>query len=142
MLQVPTLRGLRELSPVESGGPRSAKAPAARSWDDRHRTAFLLLLVSLCCFAAAAYATWQLPPPVALFKKKDIDNWFETNSSEIVLAMGNELQKGLHIGFNPIEMEQSRRRILLWVVGIATCASGLASIAAMAVMRKGPRQTA
>jgi hypothetical protein len=132
-LDVPTLRGLRALAgsePVQ----RAAGTRPPRVWNNWHRVALLLILISACSFAAGGYMAVTLPPAAVLPTPDEIGEWFETSSHVDVRKAFEDLKKGLPtapIAPDPIE---ERRKWMLWGITIALAIGALGLAAAPIVL--------
>ena len=135
-LDVPSMRGLRSLEPAD--GSRDAKG--TDGWSDRHRGAFLLVLAAIAGLVAAGYLAWQLKPPPADEREtpEAFESAWKTASPGQVVEVFDELKKGLRLA--PADpSEETKRRTLLWGIGIALIGSTLALVAAGLVLKGGRR---
>jgi hypothetical protein len=129
-LEVPTLRGLRELHPADVQA-----AARARAWGDRHRVAFVLIALSLGACAVAGYLWIAIPPSPEPQQLIDVD---ENTPIGTVYAVYQDLQRGLDVeppGLNYLERALSERReMMLWGARIALALAGCGTIAAVVVL--------
>ncbi len=135
-LEVPTLRGLRQLEQAE----RPAKA-SRRAWGARHRAAFVLVALSLAAAAAAGYLALNLPPEPAGSALVQID---VNTPIALAVAVSEELKTGLHAGPSMISEEDRiaarHRDLMLWGVKIALALAGCGLVVAGAVLLSGGRK--
>jgi hypothetical protein len=140
-LVVPSMRELRTL-------PRAADAAAVKSrrdipWEDRHRVAFLLILLAFGALASAGYLALQLPTPEPQVTPQDVDEWVRTGTPDDALGMFEDLKKGLQPEPDQSADLASSRKKLLWGVGIALAGCVLALVgAAVAVRWSAPKSVA
>jgi hypothetical protein len=128
-LEVPTLRGLSALERVGTPG-----AAPNKSWNNRHRVAFLLAIAALVGVLTAGYLTIDLPAPLPEFEMVEVD---EMTPFSNVMAVYEELKKGIEGAVPPITAEmramEREREMKLWGIRVALTAAGCAAIAALAV---------
>ena len=136
-LPVPSMRELRSLPPAndEPGGKRRK----AIAWEDRHRVAFLLVLVAIAALSAAGYLALQLPPLEQPVTTQNIDEWVRTGTPDEAMGMLEDLKKGLQPA--PPESAQAARsrKMLLWGIGFVLSACIAALVGAAIALR--PRAT-
>ena len=134
-LQVPTMRGLRELEPLE---PRSAAAGRAVTWDDQHRVAFLLALGALTCLGVAIYLWTLLPAPVVQPTSDEFNVAIDAASTGELFMIHGELANN-RIG-NPtnVDAELKTRQMLLWGIGIVLALGGAAAGCSAIVLLNRP----
>jgi hypothetical protein len=113
---VPTLRGLRDLERVEPDA--HARRAAGRVWEDRHRVAFLLLLLAVGALVTVGYLAMRLPRAPVFVSAGDAEAELRDGSVEKVMGLYEQLKQGLTAG-PPIESTEETRRLLLWCMGIA-----------------------
>lgn len=132
-LEVPTLRGMAALERVGTPGAASPK-----SWNNRHRVAFLLAIAALVGVLAAGYLAIDLPAPLPEFEMVEVD---EMTPFTNVLAVYDELKKGIEGAVPPISAEmralEREREMKLWGIRVALTAAGCAAVAAAAVQLSG-----
>jgi hypothetical protein len=116
-LEVPTLRGLRELARVEPDAA-TARRTASVAWEDRHRVAFLLLLVALGTVAVVGYLALRLPAAQEYLSAEVFENKLREADVQQALSVYEELKKGLPAGSAEASTENTRR-MMLWGMGIA-----------------------
>ena len=136
-LHVPNMRELRTLPPAAEEA--TAKPRRDVAWEDRHRVAFVLVLVAIGALAGAGYLALQLPtsePPVTA---QDIDEWVRTGTPDDAIGLFEDLKKGLQPVTDESADIERARRMLLWGVGIALtgCILALAG-AAVAIRPRSP----
>ena len=132
-LEVPTLRGLRQLAPaVESHGRR------ARSWSDRQRVTFVLLVVGLAAGAVAGYMALNLPPRPEAQQIEEAQPIDGATPAGQVYSKFNELEQGIRPSVNVISPEGKqaleKRGLMNWGIRIALILAGGALVAAAANM--------
>lgn len=137
-LTVPTLRGLRELEVDE--GPTKARDRSQRTWDNRHRAAFVLIVAALGCFLAAGYFLLQVPVLNEVASDEVVANWLDTGTPADVLAIYNDLKKGLPATEIDMEVLESIRSFFLWCASIAAAAGLAGLIAAGLILRRRPQK--
>jgi len=129
-LEVPTLRGLRELE--------QADVPVARrrrAWGDRHRVVFVLIAASLGACAVAGYLWIALPPKLEPRQLIVID---ESTPIGAVYSVYQDLQRGLDVEPPGLSYEDralgQRRESMLWGIRIALAFAGCGLIAAVVAL--------
>ena len=105
--------------------PLAADEAAAKSrrdvpWEDRHRVAFLLVLLAIGALASAGYLALKLPTPERQVTPQDVDEWVRTGTPDDALGMFEDLKKGLQPEPDESAAVASSRKMLLWGVGIAS----------------------
>jgi len=115
-IEVPTLRGLRDLERVEPDA--QARRASGRAWEDRHRVAFLLLLVVVGALATAGYLAMQLSKAPVFVSAGDVEAELRDGRVEQVMGVYEQLKQGLTAG-PTLESTEDKRRLLLWGMGIA-----------------------
>ncbi len=134
-LEVPTLRGLRELESA------AGTTPARRVWGDRQRVVFALAVASLVAFAVGGYFSWRLPPGREPPPTIELD---ENSPIGLVVAVYDDLQRGLVVDVPAptlFEREQAERRtMLLWGMRIALGLGGIGLAAMVIVLLSGKWQ--
>jgi hypothetical protein len=138
-LQVPSLRDLRALANVETSGGTPTRTHRLRTWDDRHRLAFLLCLAALCGLAISAYWALRLPELVTRATPRQIEEWFQQSPPSEIFKMYEDLQRGLQ-PTQVVIAGQAERNSMLWGIRIALAISALGLITAVAVLRNGHAQ--
>ena len=136
-LPVPSMRELRSLPPAaddQAGKPRTAVA-----WEDRHRVAFLLVLVAIAALMAAGYLAAQLPRPERQVTAQEVDEWVRTSTPDQAIGMLEDLKKGLQPDAGESAEVASSRKMLLWGIGMALSACIVALVGAAIALR--PRAT-
>jgi hypothetical protein len=133
-LHVPTLRGLRDLPTVSQAG-----AKTARAWEDRHRVAFLLLLVSLVCLGVAVYLRVVMPAAPAPPQPEEIA-WAVNNATpgQLFGFSANMIEHGL--GPPPDVQVYNTRRIMYWGIGLVVALAATAQFGALAVVFRRRRR--
>jgi len=134
-LEVPTLRGLRELVPAESDSTRAGSA-----WENRHRSAFVCVLVAIASLGLAGYLTLRLPPPPVIVSAADIEDTLHNGSVEATMAIYQKLREGLAVN-SPAGATQDLRALQLWGIGIAAAVAVVALIAAAVALGRGRATT-
>jgi hypothetical protein len=114
-LHVPTMRGLRELEPLERS---TAAASRAGNWDDQHRVAFLLALGALTCLGVAIYLWTLLPTPLVQPTTENFNVAIDSASTDELFMIHRELVNGRLGGSNPMDNLLKTRQMLLWGIGI------------------------
>ncbi len=135
-LEVPTLRGLREL-PL-SDAPAGAKRVS--TWENRQRAIYLLTLISLAALLLGGYLWTQLPVIRPQATPDQIKNAFAAGKPDQVYDLFQELQKGLG---NPALADAEDQRDVMAIgvkvaLGIGIC--GL--IAAIVMTLRGCKPAA
>lgn len=122
-LEVPTLRGLRDLERVEPDA--ATLREAGRTWEDRHRVAFVLVVIAVAALGTAGYLAARLPAkPVFISAdnaeeaQREAEEKLRNSSGKQVLDLYEELKRGLSAG-PPIESTEETRQLMLWCMGIA-----------------------
>ena len=132
-LDVPTLRGLREL---ETAG--SPTVSARRAWGNRQRVVFLLAVASLVAFAVAGFLALRIPPKIEPPPAIEIN---QESPMTQVFAAYDELKRGLGVAppaLNLYERQAAQRReMLMWGVRIALALGGIGAVATVAVLLSG-----
>jgi hypothetical protein len=129
-LQVPTMRGLRELEPLE---PHSAAAGRAVTWDDQHRVAFLLALGALTCLGVAIYLWTLLPAPVVQLTSDEFNVAIDAASTDELFMIHRELVNERVNAPSRTDDTLKNRQMLLWGIGIVL-ALGLAAAGCSAIV--------
>ena len=117
-LEVPTLRGLRDLAQSDLARGDSAARPT-RSWNNRHRVTFVCFVLGLIAFAIGGYLTLNLPDVARPATDQEISQIFEKGSTEEVIATFAELKKGIDFVSPDESMVQKymeKRNSLVWVI--------------------------
>jgi hypothetical protein len=138
-LQVPSLRDLRALENLETSGGAPTHSQRLRTWDNRHRLAFVLCLGALCGLAISAYWALRLPELVTRATPRQVEEWFQRSPPSEIFTLYEELQKGLQ----PTQVAivgQAERASMLWGIRIALALSVLGLITALGLLRKGRAQ--
>jgi len=135
-LSVPSMRELRSLplAPDES-------ARKSASWDDRHRVAFVLVLLAIGALAAAGYLAAQLPPLERQVTPQDVDEWVQTSTPDEAIGMFEDLKRGLVLDSSNAAEAESSRKLLLWGVGIALSLCIVALVGAAIALRPRAQRT-
>jgi hypothetical protein len=137
-LQVPSMRELRAL-PL-AADEQVGKTRRGSVWEDRHRVAFLFVLVAIGALAGAGYLAAQLPPPERQATPQDVDEWVRTSTADDAMGMFEDLKRGLQPDSSESAPAESTRTVLLWGMGIALSACILALVgAAVALRPRGPK---
>jgi hypothetical protein len=130
-LEVPTLRGLRDLAPATAGG-----GGRVRVWGNRHRIALGLVLFAVACLAAAGYLAARLPPPVEVYTQQEIADNFEAGTPAQVMGAYLELKPELDAATWRTELQRARKIVLLEIaVLLGTSCLGL--LGAIVALRSG-----
>jgi hypothetical protein len=132
----PSMRELSTLPPAAD--PPTVKSRRDVAWEDRHRVAFLLVLLAIGALAGAGYLALQLPTPEPQATPQDVDEWVRTGTPDDAIGMFEDLKRGLQ----PVPAESaavaSFRRKLLWGVGIALAGCVLALAGAVVAVCRNP----
>jgi hypothetical protein len=139
-LQVPTMRGLREL---EAASDSAAAIPRPEpQWDDRHRVAFLLALGAVTCLFVAAYLWFSLPQIQGQPTEVDFVVAVDSLAMPQLLALSKEAAQGLDTLAIPPHPEVKIRQMMLWGMGIVLvlALAAAASAAVVATSRPAPRK--
>jgi hypothetical protein len=128
-LEVPTLRGLRQLEPAE------ARPQAGRTWGGRQQLAFVLATVAGASLVVAAYLAIQLPvipePPA----------WVEVDQNTPTSGLFRELQLDLEAGrprLTPAGRAiTDRHDRMLWGIAGATVIGACTGVGAAVVLFGG-----
>ncbi len=135
-LDVPTLRGLRELE-----NAKSTTIPEQRTWGNHQRVVFLLAVASLVAFAIAGFLALRVPPKIEPPPPIEID---QDSPIGLVFAAYDDLKRGLDIAppaLNLYERQAAQRReMLMWGVRIALALGGIGLVATVAVLLSGKSQ--
>jgi hypothetical protein len=135
-LEVPTLRGLRQLAPATP----SASKGKSRAWSNRHRVAFALILVSLVCLVGAVYIVPQVPPAIHVPTSAEIEAHFASSPPDQVMQVYQVLKSGLS-ATSPQFATNEQRRNLLWRIAAALAASCVVMVTAMGVLFFGRKSS-
>ncbi len=134
-LEVPTLRGLRDLVRGDLAQGDSSVRPA-HSWNNRHRATFVFVVLAVVAFATGGYLALSLPPAATPATDQEISEAFENGSTGEVFASYQELKKGIAFvppGETTIQKYVEKRDSLVWGVRIVLGLGVLALVAAAAV---------
>jgi hypothetical protein len=135
-LEVPTLRGLRELEPAGA-----AAAPARGTWENRQRIAFLLAVASLLAIGVAGYLAWRLPPKIEPPQPIEID---QNSSIGMVFMAYDDLKRGLDIAPPELNLYERQavyhRDMLSWGIRIALVLGGIGAVATVVALLSGKSQ--
>jgi hypothetical protein len=131
-LVVPSMRELRSLPLADDQAGKSRKAAA---WEDRHRAAFLLVLVAIGALAAAGYLAAQLPPAERPVTPQIVDEWVQKSTADEAMGMFEDLKKGLQPEAPESADAASSRKMLLWGAGIALTICIVALVCACFALR-------
>lgn len=134
-LEVPTLRHLNQLEPVDAptaGGP---------AWGDRQRVAFVVSVITLAALCVVGYLALNLPrDPVP----RNVDDVTEASTLRASFVAYQDLQKGLAppAQMLPEEIRQiiHRREMMLWGIKIALALAGCSIAVAVVGMLSGGRK--
>jgi hypothetical protein len=126
-LQVPTLRGLRQLAQADKGG--IDQAPRTRGWTDRNRATFVLVVAALLSCLVAADLALRMPPEPTVQVVRTGPLIGESTPPAHVYAVFDELQKGIRPRTNVITGEakeaMEQRRAMTWgirfALGVGAC---------------------
>lgn len=129
-LQVPTMRGLRELEPLERSSATSGRAV---TWDDQHRVAFLLALGALTCLGVAIYLWASLPVPLVQPTSDDFNVAIDSASTDELFMIHRELVNDRLGNPTSTDTERKTREMMLWGIGIVL-ALGVAAASCSAVV--------
>jgi hypothetical protein len=133
-LEVPTLRGLRQLAPATPAGGKGK----TYAWSNRHRFAFALILVSFACLVGAGYMVPQVPPAIRVPTPAEIEAHFASSPPAQVLQTYQVLKSGLS-ATPPQFATDEQRKSLLWGIAAALAASCVIMVAAIGVLLFGPK---
>jgi len=127
-LEVPTLRGLRELE-------RAVAPPATRrAWGDRQRVVFVLAVLSLLAVAVAGYLAISLPADLAPPPPIEFD---ADAPLSLALAVHEDLKRGLAPAMPVLSPQEraieKRRELMTWGIKIALALAGCGLLAAAVV---------
>jgi hypothetical protein len=138
-LEVPTLRGLRQLTPEPASAGRRA-----RSWNDRQRVTFVFVVAGLAAAALAGYQAYSLP---ALPEQGRVEGPLpidQTTSPVDVYSKFNHLEKGIQPGVKVIspqgKQSLERRALMIWGIRIALTLSACSMVAAAVTLLASRRQ--
>ena len=134
-LEVPTLRDVRALAPAESSGRVSGRVP----WEVRHRTAFVLALISLCALALGGFLAMRLPPPIPQPTIEQYNEAIQAGSPAQVLGLYEELKKGL-VAHREMPLGDGPRNVMLIGVEVAVGIGACGLIAALALVLAGRKR--
>jgi hypothetical protein len=138
-LEVPTLRGLGQLPRDDHG----AHAPRERSWTDRQRLSFVLVVLGLAAGSLAGYLTIRLPPAPHIVAAEIDEAALQASSPDDIHAAFEELKKGIKPRTEVYTAEARQaldQRIKMhWAVRLllALGAVSLAAALILAVLRPG-----
>jgi len=113
-LQVPSMRGLRELEPADP----TARTPFA--WNDRHRVAFLLIMGAVACTAVAGYLWLTLPVIDPIPTAADFHQAVEGAEPAELLSVHHMMMEGLHYPVSTDTPEAKTRQMMLWGIAIVS----------------------
>jgi hypothetical protein len=135
-LEVPTLRGLRELPRADA----TAVAKRRATWENRQRVIFSLTLISLAALLLGGYLWMNVPPIRRQATPEQIKDIFAAGKPDQIYDAFQELQRGLG---NPALAAGEEQRDFMAVgievaLGIGIC--GL--IAAIVMALRGRKQAA
>ncbi len=130
-LEVPTLRGLRELAPATAAG-----GGRVRVWGNRHRIALALVLFAVTCLAGAGYLVPWLPPPVEVYTQQQILDHFESGTTAQVVGAYLELKPELDAATWRTD-QQRARKFVLSEIAVLLAASCLGLVGAIIALRSG-----
>jgi hypothetical protein len=135
-LQVPTMRGLREL---EAASDSAAAIPRPETqWDDRHRVAFLLVLGAVTCLLVAAYLWFSMPQIQGQPTAEDFAAAVNMFTAEQRIAVSKEVVQGLDTLPIPPHPELKIRQMMLWGIGIILVLAVAAAASAAVVATSRP----
>jgi hypothetical protein len=134
-LEVPTLRGLKEL-PL-SDAPAGAKRLAA--WENRQRAIFSLTLISLAALLLGGYLWTKLPAIRTQATPEQIKSAFAAGTAGQVYDTFEELQKGL--GNPALAAAEDQRDVMTVGIEVAL-AIGICGLIAAISMTLGGRKPA
>lgn len=138
LLQVPSMRGLRDLEHADAADSPSARRAPARRWEDRHRAAFSLVVAALVCLVVAGFLWTQMPqlelPPAPPESGADIQ------SVNDAFRIYNEMQQGLPQMPSEKTPEEKTRQQLLWGIGVFVALAALAGAAALGIAIRKPQR--
>ncbi len=134
-MEVPTLRGLRELERAE------APAATVRAWGERQRVAFVLATVAVAALAVAGYLTLRLPAQPVVPQLPEID---QNTPIHAVLLVFEDLERGLDAMPPGLTAGQraivDRRNSMLWGIGIAAAIAVCTAVGAVVVLSGGRKK--
>jgi hypothetical protein len=131
-LEVPTLRGLRELAPATVAGGSGR----VRVWGNRHRVALALVLFAVVCLAGAGYLVPRVPPPVEVYTQQQILDHFESGTPAQVMGAYLELRPELDAATWRTD-QQRARKFVLSEIAVLLAASCLGLVGAIMALRSG-----
>ena len=121
-LEVPTLRGLRQLP----AGEAPFDSPSSR-WENRQRAIFTLVLISLAALALGSYLWMRLPAPAVIYSAEQIKAAFAAGRADEIYDVYEDLRRGInHRRFDPSE----DRRSVMHMAMLISLAIGTASMIA------------
>ncbi|HEX3725927.1 MAG TPA: hypothetical protein VHV08_06775 [Pirellulales bacterium] len=139
-LDVPTLRHMRLLIANAPVG-----ATPAREWTNRHRLAFVWLVLMAIAAGIAAYFSWQIPPEPQIRVHAVDDLVRASNSPAEVYATFQELEKGIRPQTVTVTAEVQKileqRSQLTWGIRIALGVCLFAAAAAAVTLLAARRPT-
>lgn len=133
-LHVPTMRGLRELEPLE----RTSAAGPAATWDDQHRVAFLLALGAVTCLAVAIYLWSSLPAAIVQPTSADFDVAIDAASIDELFMIHRELVNHRLGDPQSFDAALKTRQMMLWGMGIVLALGAAAAGCSAVVLLNRP----
>lgn len=135
-VQVPTMRGLRELQPAESVQPTGRRRRSS-AWEDRHRVAFLLVIAAIGCAALAGYLWSILPAYIPPPSEEQLAEGFEQSGPRALVGALKEFERGIAPSNAVYDPNQDvDRRLLRFGIGASAVTALAALVAAWFVARK------
>src|SRR5262249_52925750 len=135
-LDVPTMRGLKELERAESLAPARST-----TWGGRQRAIFALLVILIGSLLAAGYMRLSLPLSLEPPELPEIN---ENSPLADVYAVYQDALQGLHtqpLVWTPEEQTViNARKYKLWGIKVALTLAGCALAGAVLVMLSGRKQ--
>ncbi|HTM55177.1 MAG TPA: hypothetical protein VL175_14170 [Pirellulales bacterium] len=128
MVEVPTMRGLRELERVET-----SQAVRGDRWGDRQRLALALLVAAFVLWGGAGYLFAKIPAALPPFDPNPPDPLTQNSTPEQTFDVYHELQRGLQ-ATPPRVDEHAHERATLHVGIVITLVLGVGFAIAAAVV--------
>jgi cytochrome c-type biogenesis protein CcmH/NrfG len=133
-VEVPTMRGLRELEVADA-----RSAARAENWGDRQRVTLGLFIASLGCLAVAAYLAIEAPAPAQTISAEQAERLFENSTPGEVMQVYQDLQRGLTAVPTLDEGLLRQGRMMRWGAGAAVALGVVLAVAAVARVRRPTR---
>jgi len=134
-LQVPTMRGLRELEPLE---PSSAAAGRGVPGADQPRVAFLLALGALTCLGVAIYLWASLPASAVQPTGDEVKFAIDAASASQLFMIHGDLVNERIGNPNNLDPVLKTRQMMLWGIGIVLALGAAAAGCSAVVLLNRP----